>query len=123
MYNTYWYGIGEIGVMIVLAIVLSIVLILASYLLSFQKWDSEKLSPYECGFEPFMDARQNFDIRFYLISLLFILFDLEVVYLFPLVSLQPYALMEGGYYVGVLFIVVLTVGFVYEWSQKALDNI
>jgi hypothetical protein len=70
------YGLQGISVMIIFAFVLSSILITISYLLSLRKWDPEKLSPYECGFEPFGDARQKFDIRYYLVSLLFILFDL-----------------------------------------------
>ena len=116
-------GIEGICVIIVLALVLSIVLIALSYLLSIRKWDAEKLSPYECGFEPFGDARQKFDIRYYLVSLLFILFDLEVSYLFPLIAIDHSLLSEWGYIIGAIFIIILTIGFIYEYSKEALDNI
>jgi len=116
-------GIEGVCVIIVLALVLSIVLIALSYLLSIRKWDAEKLSPYECGFEPFGDARQKFDIRYYLVSLLFILFDLEVSYLFPLIAIDHSLLSEWGYIIGAIFIIILTIGFIYEYSKEALDNI
>lgn len=116
-------GIEGITVMIIFAFILSVALITISYLLSLRKWDPEKLSPYECGFEPFGDARQKFDIRYYLVSLLFILFDLEVSYLFPLIAVDHSILKESGYLVGTIFIVILTIGFIYEYSKEALDNI
>jgi len=116
-------GVEGISVMIIFAFILSSLLITVSYLLSIRKWDPEKLSPYECGFEPFGDARQKFDIRYYLVSLLFILFDLEVSYLFPLIAVDSTILKCSGYFIGSLFIVILTVGFIYEYSKEALDNI
>ena len=116
-------GIEGISVIIILSLLLSIVLITLSYLLSIRKWDAEKLSPYECGFEPFGDAKQKFDIRYYLVSLLFILFDLEVSYLFPLIAVDHCILTHTGYILGAIFIVILTVGFIYEYSKEALDNI
>ena len=78
----------------------------------------EKASAYECGFEPFDDARGRFDVRFYLVALLFIVFDLEVAYLFPVVVMSP---PVGGLLTVGLFLGVLTLGFVYEWSQGALQ--
>ena len=116
-------GIEGVAVTIILGLLLSLVLIILSYLLSYRKWDAEKLSPYECGFEPFGDARQKFDIRYYLVSLLFILFDLEVLYLFPLIAVDIDILSETGYLLGTIFILILTVGFLYEYSKEALDNI
>lgn len=78
----------------------------------------EKTSAYECGFEPFEDARTRFDVRFYLVALLFIVFDLEVAFLFPLVGCS----VGGSAMAGVVFfLVILTFGFVYEWSQGALS--
>jgi len=116
-------GLEGVAVMIIFAGVLSILLITISYLLSIRKWDPEKLSPYECGFEPFGDARQKFDIRYYLVSLLFILFDLEVSYLFPLIAVDHSILKESGYLIGTIFLVILTVGFIYEYSKEALEEI
>jgi NADH-quinone oxidoreductase subunit A len=82
--------------------------------------DSEKNSPYECGFEAFEDARRKFDVRFYLVAILFIIFDLEVAFLFPwAVSLGEIGMF--GFWSMVLFLFVLTVGFVYEWKKGALE--
>jgi NADH-quinone oxidoreductase subunit A len=84
------------------------------------KPDSEKLSAYECGFEPFEDARRKFDVRFYLVAILFIIFDLEVAFLFPwAVSLGDIGLF--GFWSMMVFLGVLTVGFIYEWNKGALD--
>jgi NADH-quinone oxidoreductase subunit A len=92
----------------------------ASYLLARQRPDSEKLSPYECGFEPFEDARIRFDVRYYLVAILFIIFDLEVAFLFPwAVALGHIGLF--GFWSMVVFLAVLTVGFVYEWRKGALE--
>ena len=82
--------------------------------------DTEKLSPYECGFNPFDDARMKFDVRFYLVSLLFIIFDLEVAFLFPWALAFPRH--RGlGFWSMMLFLGVLTIGFVYEWNKGALE--
>jgi NADH-quinone oxidoreductase subunit A len=82
--------------------------------------DSEKLSPYECGFEAFEDARMKFDVRYYLIAILFILFDLEIAFLFPwAVVLQEIGLF--GFLAMALFLAILVVGFVYEWMKGALE--
>jgi NADH-quinone oxidoreductase subunit A len=82
--------------------------------------DSEKLSPYECGFEAFEDARMKFDVRYYLIAILFILFDLEIAFLFPwAVVLEEIGLF--GYLAMVIFLAILVVGFVYEWKKGALE--
>ena len=82
--------------------------------------DSEKLSPYECGFEAFEDARMRFDVRYYLVALLFILFDLEIAFLFPwAVVLEQIGLF--GFLAMLVVLVILVVGFVYEWKKGALD--
>jgi NADH-quinone oxidoreductase subunit A len=102
------------------ALGLAIVIVLASFILARQRPDSEKLSPYECGFEPFADARSKFDVRFYLVSILFIIFDLEVAFLFPwAVSLGSIGLF--GFWSMIVFLAVLTVGFIYEWKKGALE--
>jgi NADH-quinone oxidoreductase subunit A len=99
---------------------LSVVIVLASYVLAPQRPDSEKLSAYECGFEPFSDARAKFDVRFYLVAILFIIFDLEVAFLFPwAVSLGRIGVF--GFWSMMLFLVILTVGFVYEWKKGGLE--
>ncbi len=82
--------------------------------------DAEKLSPYECGFEAFEDARMKFDVRYYLVAILFILFDLEIAFLFPwAVSLD--AIGFFGFAAMMLFLAILVVGFIYEWMRGALD--
>jgi NADH-quinone oxidoreductase subunit A len=82
--------------------------------------DPEKLSPYECGFEAFEDARMKFDVRYYLVAILFILFDLEIAFLFPwAVSLD--AIGFFGFMSMMVFLTILVVGFVYEWMKGALD--
>ncbi|HUZ64260.1 MAG TPA: NADH-quinone oxidoreductase subunit A [Acetobacteraceae bacterium] len=107
-------------VFILIAAVIGIALVGGSMLVARQKPYAEKLSAYECGFEPFDDARRRFDVRFYLVAILFIIFDLEVAFLFPwAVSLSHIGLF--GFLSMVGFLAVLTVGFVYEWCKGALD--
>jgi NADH-quinone oxidoreductase subunit A len=102
------------------AVGLASLLTLASYLIAKQKPDTEKLSAYECGFEAFGDARGRFDVRFYLVSILFIIFDLEVAFLFPwAITLKETHLF--GFWSMVVFLAVLTVGFIYEWKKGALE--
>jgi NADH-quinone oxidoreductase subunit A len=99
---------------------LAAVILLASYVLARQRPDAEKLSPYECGFEPFEDTRGRFDVRFYLVAILFIIFDLEVAFLFPwAVSLGNIGLL--GFWSMMIFLGVLTIGFIYEWKKGALE--
>ena len=82
--------------------------------------DPAKLSPYECGFEAFEDARMQFDVRYYLVAILFILFDLEIAFLFPwAVSLSDIGF--GGFATMMIFLAILVVGFIYEWKKGALD--
>jgi NADH-quinone oxidoreductase subunit A len=89
-------------------------------LLSTSKPDAQKLSPYECGFEAFEDARMKFDVRYYLVAILFILFDLEIAFLFPwAVSLDTIGFV--GYLSMMIFLTILVVGFIYEWMKGALD--
>jgi NADH-quinone oxidoreductase subunit A len=92
----------------------------ASFVIARQRPDAEKLSPYECGFAPFEDARSRFDVRFYLVAILFIIFDLEVAFLFPwAVSLGNIGLL--GFWSMMIFLAVLTIGFAYEWKKGALE--
>ena len=94
--------------------------ILINYIFSPKKPDPEKLSPYECGFEPFNDSRMQFDVRFYLVAILFIIFDLEIAFLFPwAVSLGNIGIL--GFSSMMIFLFILTVGFIYEWKKGALD--
>ena len=91
-----------------------------SRLLGVHRPDSEKLSPYECGFEAFEDARMKFDVRYYLVAILFILFDLEIAFLFPwAIVLREIGMF--GFLAMVMFLAILVVGFVYEWKKGALE--
>ena len=102
------------------ATVLGIVFLLAPVILAPKSPDAEKLSAYECGFNAFDDARMKFDVRFYLVSILFIIFDLEVAFLFPwAVAFKD--LGAFGFWSMLLFLAVLTVGFIYEWRKGALE--
>jgi len=103
-----------------IAVGLSVVIVAASYILARQRPDSEKVSAYECGFEAFDDARSQFDVRFYLVAILFIIFDLEVAFLFPwAVALGDIGVF--GFWSMMIFLGILTVGFVYEWKKGALE--
>ena len=102
------------------AAALACAFVLASFLVAKQKPDAEKNSAYECGFPPFEDARAKFDVRFYLVSILFIIFDLEVAFLFPwAVTLGQIGFY--GFWSMMVFLGVLTIGFIYEWRKGALD--
>jgi NADH-quinone oxidoreductase subunit A len=103
-----------------IAIALAALILAASFVIARQRPDSEKLSAYECGFEAFEDTRGRFDVRFYLVAILFIIFDLEVAFLFPwAVSLGNIGLL--GFWSMMIFLAVLTIGFVYEWKKGALE--
>ncbi len=107
-------------VFMAIAAVISGALLVAPFLVAYQSPDPEKLSAYECGFNAFDDARMKFDIRFYLVSLLFIIFDLEVAFLFPwAVAFRQIGV--AGFWSMIVFLGVLTVGFVYEWKKGALE--
>ncbi|MGB8600639.1 MAG: NADH-quinone oxidoreductase subunit A [Rhizomicrobium sp.] len=105
---------------VAIAAVMALGLIVTPYLIAPQKPDPDKLSAYECGFDSFGDSRMKFDIRFYLVTILFILFDLEAAFLYPwAVSLGHIGLF--GFWSMVVFLGVLTVGFIYEWKKGALE--
>ena len=107
-------------IFIVIAGGLSMLMVVATLLTGKQRPDKNKLSAYECGFDAFEDARGQFDVRYYLVAILFIIFDLEIAFLFPwAVSLAHVGLL--GFWSMIVFLGVLTVGFIYEWSQGALD--
>ena len=105
---------------LLLGLALGFILFLFSNLLVFKTYDVEKLSAYECGFNPFSDSRGKFDVRFYLVGILFIIFDLEIVYLFPWASSLS-RIGFFGYWVMMFFLFLLILGFVYEWMKGALD--
>lgn len=103
-----------------IALVVAVAAVGVSLIIAKQKPDPEKLSAYECGFEAFSDARTKFDVRFYLVAILFIIFDLEVAFLFPwAVALGDIGF--AGFWSMILFLGVLTVGFIYEWKKGALE--
>ena len=103
-----------------IAVFLSIGFIIINYLFSPSNPDPEKLSAYECGFEAFDDSRMEFDVRFYLVAILFIIFDLEIAFLFPwAISLGKIGAL--GFWSMIIFLGILTVGFIYEWKKGALD--
>ncbi len=101
-------------------LVVGVVMIAMGFMLSPSRPDSEKLSPYECGFEAFEDSRMKFDVRYYLVAILFIIFDLEIAFLFPwAVILDKIGMV--GFWAMMLFLGVLVVGFIYEWKKGALE--
>ncbi len=103
-----------------LAAVIGLALLVAPFLVAYKKPDPEKVSAYECGFDAFDDARMKFDVRFYLVSILFIIFDLEVAFLFPwAVAFKDVGWF--GFWSMMLFLGVLTIGFIYEWKKGALE--
>ena len=107
-------------VFIAVALGISLALLIVPFIIAYKQPDPEKLSAYECGFNAFDDARMKFDVRFYLVAILFIIFDLEVTFLFP------WAVAFGdlgvyGYWSMMVFLGVLTVGFIYEWRKGALE--
>ena len=105
---------------LIIALGLSIAFIILNIALSPSNPDPEKLSVYECGFEPFEDSRMEFDVRFYLVAILFIIFDLEIAFLFPwAISLGKIGLC--GFVSMMIFLFNLTIGFIYEWKKGALD--
>ena len=103
-----------------LAVALGIILILAAVVLAVRNPDPEKVSAYECGFNAFDDARMKFDVRFYLVSILFIIFDLEVAFLFPW-AVAFGAMSMAAFWSMMIFLAVLTIGFIYEWKKGALE--
>ena len=110
----------SIIIFLFIAIVLSFGFVLANFLAAPSNPDPEKLSAYECGFEAFDDSRMEFDVRFYLVAILFIIFDLEIAFLFPwAISLGNIGAL--GFWSMMIFLFVLTIGFVYEWKKGALE--
>jgi NADH-quinone oxidoreductase subunit A len=109
-----------LAVFLGVALAICVAMMIAPFLAAYQNPDGEKLSTYECGFNAFDDARMKFDVRFYLVAILFIIFDLEVAFLFP------WAITFGelgwlGFWSMMMFLAVLTIGFIYEWRKGALE--
>ena len=113
-------GYLPLVVFIAVAAGIGLVLLLSAFLLAYKNPDPEKLSAYECGFNAFDDARMKFDVRFYLVAILFIIFDLEVSFLFPWAAAFG-QLGVYGFWSMMLFLAVLTIGFIYEWKKGALE--
>ena len=116
----YYLQICHLGFLICFSILLACLIIFLSFRLSASKPDVEKLSAYECGFDPYEDARNVFDIRFYLVAILFILFDLEAVYFFPF-SISISFLNIDSFFAMLDFVIELILGFVYAWEVGALE--
>lgn len=115
-YSEYFF----ILIFTVISFVIVLVLLVISYSVSSKNITDEKASAYECGFEPFDESRKTFDIQFYIVGVLFLIFDLEIAFLFPwALSLSYIGLF--GFWVMCIFILFLTIGFVYEWQRGALD--
>jgi len=105
---------------LIIFILIGFLLFFLSFLLVYQKQNNEKISSYECGFNPFSDARNKFEVRYYLVAILFIIFDLELLFLFPwIICLNTLSYI--GIYTMIYFIYILTIGFIYEWNKGALD--
>lgn len=103
-----------------LALAISTIMILIPTILAKHRPDVAKNSPYECGFEPFSNPRNKFDVRFYLVAILFIIFDIEIMFLFPwAIALGKIGMF--GFFAMMLFLLILTIGFIYEWKKGALD--
>ena len=120
MLNIFLKDYLSILIFLFMALALSVGFIFLNYIFSPKNPDPEKLSAYECGFEAFDDSRMEFDIRFYLVAILFIIFDLEIAFLFPwAISLGNLGIL--GYWSMMVFLFVLSVGFIYEWKKGALD--
>ncbi len=107
-------------IFLAIALILSLGFLILNFAFSPKNPDPEKLSAYECGFEPFNDSRMEFDVRFYLVAILFIIFDLEIAFLFPwAISLGKIGIF--GFVSMMIFLAILTIGFIYEWKKGALD--
>ena len=110
----------SIIIFLIVALSLSVGFIVLNFLLSPKNPDPEKLSAYECGFEAFTDSRMEFDVRFYLVAILFIIFDLEIAFLFPW-AISLGSIGSLGFWSMIIFLSILTIGFIYECKKGALD--
>ena len=109
-----------IAVFMAIAIGLSLAFVIGAFVVGSQKPDIEKLTAYECGFDPFDDSRSKFEVKFYLVAILFIIFDLEIIFLFPwAIAFNDIGMF--GFLSMMFFLLILTIGFVYEWMKGALD--
>lgn len=115
-----WLDIYVIYLAFGLSIILSLVIFGLSYFLVPKELDIEKISAYECGFDPFEESREKFEVHFYLVSILFVIFDLEIAFLFPW-GMALKKIQWFGYITMLYFLFILTVGFLYEWRKGALE--
>ena len=110
----------KIFIMFIICLILAIVILGLSYIVKSKNYNWEKISAYECGFQPFEDTRSRFDVKFYLVAILFIIFDLEIAFLFPwAISLKTIGVF--GFWSMMIFLTLLTIGFIYEWRRGALE--
>jgi NADH-quinone oxidoreductase subunit A len=109
-----------LAIFIGVALAIGAALMIAPFLIAVRNPDPEKVSAYECGFNAFDDARMKFDVRFYLVSILFIIFDLEIAFLFPWAAAFG-TMSDLGFWSMMIFLAVLTIGFIYEWRKGALE--
>ena len=120
MFSEFLNNYFSILIFLFIALGLSIGFIILNFIFAPKNPDPEKLSAYECGFEAFSDSRMEFDVRFYLVAILFIIFDLEIAFLFPwAITLGKIGVI--GFWSMMIFLFILTVGFIYEWKKGALD--
>jgi NADH-quinone oxidoreductase subunit A len=118
--NTILQDYLPLVIFIGIAVVIGLALLIAPFIVAYKQPDPEKLSAYECGFNAFDDARMKFDVRFYLVAILFIIFDLEVAFLVPwAVAFKELGVF--GFWSMMVFLAVLTIGFIYEWKKGALE--
>lgn len=116
----YYTEYNNILIFIIISVLIVLILLIIAYLLSPKNKNSEKLSAYECGFEPFDESRKTFDIQFYIVGILFLIFDLEIAFMFPwAVSLSYIGIF--GFWVMIVFFFIINFGFIYEWQRGALD--
>jgi NADH-quinone oxidoreductase subunit A len=120
MNSLFFLEYNSILVYLLISLIIAFILVIISYLFAGQTGGTEKLSTYECGFEPFEDARNTFDIKFYLIAILFIIFDIEVAFLFPWAVTFNY-IGSLGFWIIVDFLIELVIGYIYVWKKGALD--
>jgi NADH:ubiquinone oxidoreductase subunit 3 (subunit A) len=116
----FYQEFNKLGTLFVVSVLLAIVILLLSYIFSIYNPDTEKVSAYECGFDPYEDARNVFDVRFYLVAILFLVFDLEAVYFFPWCTSFSFLNIES-FWIMLDFILELLIGFIYAWEIGALD--
>jgi NADH-quinone oxidoreductase subunit A len=107
-------------IFVAISLVIGLVLLVAPFIVAYKQPDPEKLSAYECGFNAFDDARMKFDVRFYLVAILFIIFDLEIAFLFPW-AIAFGDIGEFGFWSMMVFLGILTIGFIYEWKKGGLE--